>query len=97
MGTHKCQGKCGKHYARPACEFNLKAEGPRESFQASLEVQLYEAPTTQGPDTKLVGPERENEKGSEKKLIPQEKEKCELVIKEKVIQYLIIFQKETKQ
>ena len=79
MGTHKCKGKCGKHYARPACEFNLKAEGPRESFQASLEVQLYEATTTQG----LAG--QEQEKGSEKTLIPQEKENCDLIIKEKVI------------
>ena len=81
MDTHKCKEKCGKHDARPACEFYLKAEGPRESFQASLEVQLYEATSTQG----LAGQEQEQEKGSGKTLIPQEKEKCELIIKEKVI------------
>ena len=92
MGIHKCQGTCGKHYARQACEFYLEAEGPRESFQASLEVQLYEATTTQG----LAGQEQEQEKGSEKTLIPQEKEKCELIIKEKVIRYLL-FQKKKIQ
>ena len=70
MGTHKCQGKCGKHYARPACEFTLEAVGPRETFHAFLEVQLHEATTTQG---------------SKKELVKQEKEKCKLVIKEKVI------------
>ena len=85
MGTHKCQGTCGKHYARPACEFNLKANGSRESFQASLEVQLYEATTTQGSEKGLASQEQEQEKGSKKTLIPQDKEKCEVIIKEKVI------------
>ena len=82
MDTHKCQEKCGKHYARPACEFNFEAKGPRELFEGNLEVQVYEATTKQS---------------SKKELIRQKKAECKLIIKEKVTSYFIIFKKERIQ
>ena len=46
MDIPRCNGKCvTQHYAKTACEFYLKAQGCRKSFQATLEVQLYESTT----------------------------------------------------
>ena len=82
MDTHKCQEKCGKHYARPACEFNFEAKGSRELFEGNLEVLLHEATTKES---------------SKKELIRQNKAECKLIIKEKVTSYLLIFGKEKIQ
>ena len=72
MDIPRCKGKCVRqHYAKPACEFYLKAQACRESFQATLEVQLYESTTTQGSRTER-----------KKKKKKQEKEKCELLVEE---------------
>ena len=70
MDIPRCNGKCvTQHYAKTACEFYLKAQACRESFQATLEVQLYESTTTQGSRI-------------ERKKKKQEKEKCELLVEE---------------